>query len=126
MAVLWKEFENGAKELEDEGFIVEIKERTRWKPEEIIFQGNPFLLKRLWDNLFSNIRRYADKTEPVSIEVMANHGKTGIIIKNRIMKNREAAGSGVGLKSARCIAQIHQWSLTWEEEDGVFSVVLLF
>ena len=62
----------------------------------------------------------------VSIEVMANHGKTGIIIKNRIMKNREAAGSGVGLKSARCIAQIHQWSLTWEEEDGVFSVVLLF
>ena len=92
----------------------------------MIFQGNPFLLKRLWDNLFSNIRRYADKTEPVSIEVMANHGKTGIIIKNRIMKNREAAGSGVGLKSARCIAQIHRWSLTWEEEEGVFSVVLLF
>ena len=126
LSVLWEEFINSAKELEEEGFVVEIKERTRWKPEEIIFQGNPFLLKRLWDNLFSNIRRYADRTEPVSIEVMANHGKTGIIIKNRIMKNREAAGSGVGLKSARRIADIHKWSLNWEEEDGVFSVVLLF
>lgn len=49
----------------------------------------------------SHLRRYADNTEPVSIEVMANYGKTGIIIKNRIMKNREA-------------------------EDGIFSVVLLF
>lgn len=126
LSVLWKEFEDSAKELENMGFTVEIRKKTRWVPEEMMFQGNPFLLKRLSDNLFSNIRRYGDKTVPVSVEVMESHGKTGIIIKNRSLKVREAAGSGVGLKSARRIADIHNWSLNWKEEDGVFSVVLLF
>lgn len=126
LAVLWEEFINSAKELEDEGFVVEIQEEINWKPEKILFQGNLFLLKRLSDNLFSNIRRYGDKTEQVSIEVIRNQGKRGIVIKNRILELREAAGSGVGLKSARRIAGIHQWDLNWEEEDGVFSVVLLF
>lgn len=126
LSVLWEEFINSAKELEDEGFVVEIQEEINWKPEKILFQGNLFLLKRLSDNLFSNIRRYGDKTEQVSIEVIRNQGKRGIVIKNRILELREAAGSGVGLKSARRIAGIHQWDLNWEEEDGVFSVVLLF
>ena len=126
LAVLWKEFENRIKELKEAGFLVEIQEEINWKPEKILFQGNLFLLKRLSDNLFSNIRRYGDKTDQVSIEVIRNQGKRGIVIKNRILELREAAGSGVGLKSARCIAQIHQWSLTWEAEDGIFSVVLLF
>ncbi|MDO4600963.1 MAG: HAMP domain-containing sensor histidine kinase [Eubacteriales bacterium] len=125
-SALWKEFENGIKELKEAGFIVEIREKTGWKPEERMFQGNPFLLKRLSDNLFSNIRRYGDKTAPVSIEVMESHGKTGVVIKNRSLEVQEAAGSGVGLKSARRIADIHKWSLNWKEEDGVFSVVLLF
>lgn len=126
LAVLWKEFENRIKELKEAGFLVEIREKTGWKPEERTFQGNPFLLKRLSDNLFSNIRRYGDKTAPVSIEVMESHGKTGVVIKNRSLEVQEAAGSGVGLKSARRIADIHKWSLNWKEEDGVFSVVLLF
>lgn len=126
LAVLWKEFENRIKELKEAGFLVEIWEKTGWKPEESMFQGNPFLLKRLSDNLFSNIRRYGDKTAPVSIEVMESHGKTGVVIKNRSLEVQEAAGSGVGLKSARRIADIHKWSLNWKEEDGVFSVVLLF
>lgn len=126
LAVLWKEFENRIKELKEAGFLVEIREKTGWKPEERTFQGNPFLLKRLSDNLFSNIRRYGDKTAPVFIEVMESHGKTGVVIKNRSLEVQEAAGSGVGLKSARRIADIHKWSLNWKEEDGVFSVVLLF
>lgn len=126
LAVLWKEFENRIKELKEAGFLVEIREKTGWKPEERTFQGNPFLLKRLSDNLFSNIRRYGDKTAPVFIEVMESHGKTEVVIKNRSLEVQEAAGSGVGLKSARRIADIHKWSLNWKEEDGVFSVVLLF
>ena len=124
--VLWKEFKNSVKELEAEGFVVEIQEKISGKSEKILFQGNPFLLKRLSDNLFSNISRYGDKAEPVYIEEMECQGKMGIVIKNRSLKVREAAGSGVGLKSARRIAEIHQWNLNWEEEDGVFSVVLLF
>lgn len=52
LAVLWKEFENCIKELKEAGFLVEIREKTGWKPEESMFQGNPFLLKRLSDNLF--------------------------------------------------------------------------
>lgn len=125
-SALWKEFENGIKELKEAGFIVEIREKTRWFPEGSVFQGNPFLLKRLSDNLFSNIRRYGDKTAPVFVEVMESHGKTGVVIKNKSLEVQEAAGSGVGLNSARRIADIHEWSLKWKEEDGVFSVVLLF
>lgn len=126
LSVLWKEFENRIKELKEAGFLVEIREKTGWKPEESVFQGNPFLLKRLSDNLFSNIKRYGDKTAPVFIEVMEIQGKTGVVIKNRSLEVQEAAGSGVGLKSARRIADIHRWSLNWKEEDGVFSVALLF
>lgn len=126
MDFLWKIWEEGVEELSRKGFSVETKKEESRSRESIRFLGNPFLLKRLCDNLFSNIRRYGDKTKPVVIELWQREGKTEICMKNGISGIRKAAGSGVGLKSARRIAQIHGGTLSWEEDKGIFSVVLLF
>lgn len=124
MDVFWKEFLMQADELETEGFTVEIQWRPLWKPEEILFEGNPFLMKRLADNLFSNVKRYGERLQVVSVEADMQRKSLEIRMKNVILKKRTEAGSGVGLKSALRIAELHGGTLAWEEKNGCFSVWL--
>ena len=102
-----------------------------------ILNANPFLLKRLVSNLCSNILRYGDKNAPVKISLRAAvdvNRASGVVsadeapaaaylnavFVNRILTSRQAAGSGVGLKSAEKIAALHGGTLTVSETEEFF------
>ena len=102
-----------------------------------ILNANPFLLKRLVSNLCSNIFRYGDKNAPVKISLRAvadvNRASGAVsadeapdaaylnaVFVNRILTSRQAAGSGVGLKSAEKIAALHGGTLTVSETEEFF------
>ena len=102
-----------------------------------ILNVNPFLLKRLVSNLCSNILRYGDKNAPVKISLRVtadvNRASDAVsadeapataylsaVFVNCILPSRQAAGSGVGLKSAEKIAALHGGTLTVSETEGFF------
>lgn len=118
LAELWSEWEALAEDLRVQGFVVQV---TKERPEGEI-SGNAFLLKRLAENLFSNIQRYADKGSPIIIEAKVSGDRAEFCMKNRVSGKREAAGSGVGLKSAARIAALHDGSFVWEEKEKDFRV----
>lgn len=117
---LWTELEEQNEGLNAQGFQIECDFSDR---QERTFWGNAFLLKRLLGNLYSNIRRYGMPEHPVKISVKVGERQAEISMENQVKEKPQAAGSGVGLKSASQIAALHGGKLTWENTDGSFRAV---
>lgn len=70
-------------------------------------------LRRLFDNLFSNVKKYAGKDEPVIVKSQADSSNLVIIISNEIRKDSEFLEStNIGLKTCQKI--VEQMSGTFE------------
>lgn len=135
LEVLQNEVEKQADDLHMQGFTIEWMKSPK-DLEEVMqtygFSGNAFLIKRLVGNICSNIVRYGDMEKPVQISVAVvpdgkreDEEKQALLsFRNAVSKRREAAGSGVGLKSAAKIAGLHQGQLQWKEESGFFQAEL--
>lgn len=58
-----------------------------------------FYLRRILDNIASNLKKYADNTEPVSIRLIQHGNFVGFRFRNRKKSDSSAAGTQVGLKN---------------------------
>lgn len=125
---LWEELDEQAEYLRVQGYEVDYVgmdwEKIKEETAEIGLMSNPFLLKRLVGNLFSNILRYGDRESAVCIRVSFEHGHVSVSMTNKICDQMQASGSGVGLRSAAQIALIHGGDLSWTEGEGDFRVDL--
>ena len=105
--------------LELQGFPVEYIRKEvgdeRWK-------ANPFLMQRLLTNLCSNILHYGKRDHKVTADIHMEETKVIVILENGIAVQRQAAGSGVGLKSAAKIAELHGGEMFWTEKGDIFQV----
>lgn len=105
--------------LELQGFPVEYIRKEvgdeRWK-------ANPFLMQRLLTNLCSNILHYGKRDHKVTADIHMEETKVIVILENGIAVQRQAAGSGVGLKSAARIAEVHGGEMSWTEKGDIFQV----
>ena len=84
-------------------------------------------LRRIFDNLVSNIRKYADPAQPVNLVIEYENGMLLIRQTNAILPQTSQAESyGIGLNSIRRIAQGYGGSVTLEETPGQFSISIIF
>lgn len=82
--------------IQNEGFLVEYK--TLENMEHTVSINNDFI-GRIFDNLFSNIKKYGDKNMPVVINIMLINKEIGIRIENTIGSNTQYSGSGIGINN---------------------------
>ena len=83
-------------------------------------------LRRVFDNLASNVCKYADPALPVTLEVSLVEGKLLIRQTNGVLRRSgQAEGYGLGLDSIRRIAASYSGSVTVEEKDGQFRIDIL-
>lgn len=84
-------------------------------------------LRRIFNNLASNIRKYADPEKNVTIAVSFENGTLLIHQTNTILPRKEQAESyGIGLNSIRRIAQMYGGSVTVEESKEQFRISIIF
>ena len=84
-------------------------------------------LRRIFDNLASNIRKYADPTQPVTLGVEYENGTLVIRQANAILlRTGQPESYGIGLNSIRRIVQGYGGSLTVEETEGQFRISVIF
>lgn len=82
--------------LEQQGF--EVTRDLEWEPAKI--RVNQEYLTRVFDNIVSNITKYADSQFPVRIASIQNENETGICFSNRIRSHTgDARSTQIGLRS---------------------------
>ena len=78
-------------------------------------------LMRIIDNMFSNIRKYADRESPVCISMTTKEEMVSISFSNRIAKDSVLAEStGIGLKTCAKIAELISCDFSYTKNDDVF------
>ena len=78
-------------------------------------------LMRIIDNIFSNIRKYADKKNPVCIGIAVEEDKITLSFSNYISKESVLAEStGIGLKTCAKIAELISCDFSYTKNDDVF------
>lgn len=110
-----------AEELSVQGILISFRQGEL---PETVWEANPFLIRRLIWNLGSNIQRYGDRTRTADMEVSAENNVLKLTVRNYIENKGRAAGSGVGLKSAAKIAELHGGSLSYGKTGEEFTTKL--
>lgn len=83
------------------------------------------LLRRVTDNLFSNVRKYADPAFPVTVVAAREAGAVTLTLKNRIRPREERpSGTHIGVKTCANMMRMMGGSFTTEETEDTFSAVL--
>lgn len=102
-------------------------DKMLWKNVKVIVSGR--FMGRIFSNLTSNIKKYADTSKVVSLETI--YCKHSIIIKisNYISDNKKLLESaGIGLKNIEMMMQRMNGKFVYDsnDENGIFMVMLEF
>ncbi len=83
---------------------------------------DPLYLKRVVDNLVSNIKKYADRAEPVSFEIRQGDGELRVSVSNAIAEaSPRAESTKIGLRTCEKILEALGGSFTAAREGGRFT-----
>ena len=81
------------------------------------------LLRRAFDNLYANLVKYADDTQPIRIVYGRDAGQIRLTLSNGISKLRDRKEStNIGLNTSKRILRMHNGTFEAAEKDGRFTV----
>lgn len=109
--------------LRSEGYVIKQKDTTG----DYHLRVDVLYLKRVFDNLFSNIEKHADKTREVSVEITISQGQLRISVANYIPNSpRRVESTKIGLKTCtKIISQMGGSFTTSKDEEQFIAEVIL-
>lgn len=91
--------------------------------EKFLLEINLVAIRRVFDNIFSNIRKYADPTHPVRIQISFKQQWVELWVENKILREAEKEDSNkIGLVSCQKIIQQHNGTLAVSVRKDTFSL----
>ena len=80
-------------------------------------------LRRIFDNLVSNVEKYADREQPVELRMDAVDNRLRILQKNGIKRQQtDVESNGIGLESIRRIAALYGGTVLVSATEEFFSI----
>ncbi|AWI05852.1 sensor histidine kinase [Clostridium drakei] len=105
--------------LEDNGFDFEIESCNA----PFFMEINLISIRRVFDNIFSNIIKYADKSESIKVKYYIQKKLLFIYIENEINNNLKAVNStGIGLRTCKKIIEGHNGKIETEKQENTFFI----
>lgn len=101
---------------------------SKWcEQNDIELNLNMSMMKRIMDNLYSNVQKYADKTSPVIIMSEVKESTFRFMMSNKKNQDSDAIESNkIGLKSVTKIIEMHHGEISIRNEEDYFMIVLTF
>ena len=119
MGQMWDE---SAFSLESEGFSTELEIGAETRTLNVNVKN----LRRVFDNIVSNVRKYGDRSVPVRASLDCEGDMFVVTVRNGISAQRVSGeSSGIGLASCAQIAAMHGGRFESGEEDGQYVCRLL-
>ncbi|MEF9961528.1 MAG: HAMP domain-containing sensor histidine kinase [Erysipelotrichaceae bacterium] len=110
-------------ELQEKSFV--IQDDSKW--DTLSLNGNKSVLQRIFDNIYSNIIKYADSKEKIMIQSVSELGKFKISIANGIKENENKTESNkIGLRSIEKMMLQHLGTLEVFTYENVYQINLVF
>ena len=111
-------------ELTQYGYEVELTDEI---PENVMIDTETSAMQRLFDNLFSNIMKYADNSYPIVITAEIIQNQIKIVLKNHIAEDAgKVESTKIGVKTCKKIVDDLGGTFRALEEDGIYKTVILF
>ncbi|MGN1231746.1 MAG: histidine kinase dimerization/phospho-acceptor domain-containing protein [Anaerotignum sp.] len=80
-------------------------------------------LRRIFDNLASNVEKYADRERPVELRMDAVDNRLHILQRNGIKRQQtDVESNGIGLESIRRIAALYGGAVSVSAAEEIFSI----
>ena len=112
--------------LRDGGYQVKVEFGAAAMPEGTTVRTDAQNLMRIIDNVFSNLRKYADKSEPIIISTSFSDAKLTVVAKNKIANySDEAESNGIGLKSCVRLSKLVADKFEYSSEGDYFTATLV-
>lgn len=84
-------------------------------------------MRRVTDNIDSNLQKYGDIQYPLEIEAGEKEGMLCVVLRNHVLPDGDHSGSTqVGLRNCRRIVEKHGGALTWKLDQDCFEMELKF
>lgn len=85
------------------------------------------MIQRVFDNLFSNIQRYADHSHPIKLYSDINENELHIVFENYVRNFPENSfKTELGLDNCRRIMLLNNGKLSYEQKNDIFSIRMIF
>ncbi len=82
-------------------------------------------MRRVFDNLISNVKKYAEPSEPVKLSVTKTDNGIVICQSNTVRKEKQPSESyKMGINSIRRIAQGYKGEVNVSEKNGIFEIII--
>lgn len=109
-------------DLEKEGFVVKLPDiegdfRLLVKVEDV---------RRIFDNIFSNLRKYADAQYPVLFSVEETTEEVRVVMQNHVRGQKPQDSRGIGLPTVRSLLSRNSGRLEIEETGKMFCMTVAF
>ncbi len=83
-------------------------------------------VKRIFDNLFSNLKKYSDPQYPIDISTGQSDQEIWISIENHIKENRSAESCGIGVPTVKMLMEQNNGQLQAEQKGNIYRSSLRF
>ena len=109
--------------LEEQGYSFTLKEPEK----EILIRVNPDDVARIFNNIFSNIEKYASKEDTINISIFENKEHLVVSVTNEIaIRPRKNESSKVGIECMKALMRRQNGSLQIQMDQKTFTVHLFF
>lgn len=103
-------------------FIFDIKSCNK----QFSFDINLLLIRRVFDNIFSNIFKYADNTKLIQINSYIENNILVITIKNSIKQDlKDVSSTRIGMKTCKKIIEMHKGQYFIASTDTYFKIIIM-
>lgn len=111
--------------MREQGYTVEVSIVGETFSDACVYVDAPYLM-RIFDNIFSNLSKYADKETPITFLGTIDSENIYLQIRNKIRENDRAESSGIGVRTCERIADAMKIGFAHESADDFYITHLTF
>lgn len=112
--------------IEEQLFVLsnmDFKFEVDTKPEQGWLEVNLVSIRRVFDNLFSNIQKYANPAQPIKISYYMEQAMFHLLVQNTVLKvDKKNDSNEIGLVSCQKMIQQHNGTLSVVDNEDLFTL----